>query len=93
VGVVVVVVVVVVCVVLVWAESRREDMPAARYSKGDIISVQIGVRDVNTDASPHAPGWSRYMRYHISFGPYQPVVTTTTTTRRTYRSCVRVSRE
>jgi hypothetical protein len=37
-------------------------MPAARYSKGDIISVQIGVRDVNTAASPHAPGWSRYYR-------------------------------
>jgi hypothetical protein len=53
-----------------WAESSKQDMPAARYSKGDIISVQIGVRDVNTAASPPAPAWSRYMQYfHISTWP------------------------
>jgi hypothetical protein len=62
-------------------------VPAARYSKGDIISVQIGVRNLNTAAWPHAPGWSRYIQYHIPFGPYQSIVTTTTA-RRTYRSCV-----
>jgi hypothetical protein len=37
----------------------RQDVLAARYAKGDVIGVQIGVRDVNTAASPHAPGWSR----------------------------------
>jgi hypothetical protein len=45
-----------------WAnvESSRSDLPAEGYKKGDVISVQIGVRDLNT-ASGQAPGWSRYL--------------------------------
>jgi hypothetical protein len=39
---------------------------AARYTKGDIISVQIGTYDVSRAASPHAPGWSRYSAQDIS---------------------------
>jgi hypothetical protein len=48
-------------------ERSRSDLPAEGYKKGDVISVQIGVRDLNT-ASGQAPGWSRYLivvsRYH-----------------------------
>jgi hypothetical protein len=44
------------------ALGRRDtgEREAARFTKGDIISVQIGTYDVSRAASPHAPGWSRY---------------------------------